>query len=611
MKTIIVGLDAFDPKFFEQLHDQGKLSHLGKYVSKNGYARFNISNPAQSEVSWTSIATGQNPGGHGMFDFVHRSPKNYGIHVSLLPTKKTLVGTQFTQPHAQQTIFDYAVENGYPAASLWWPATFPARQASPIKSIPGLGTPDILGKLGVGILFTAEELGDDAPSKTQLERMTSQGDRFSGMIPGPSRPKKDKVQQSFVDFTLEFSDENTAKFIIGKNTSYTLKVGEWSPVFEIVFKMGFGVSLGAVTRVILTRGKSGPWLYFLPLQIHPLKAAWPYAAPRDFIKKAWKQDGPFLTLGWPQDTTGLDEGITSDEQFLSLADSIVHSRERVFYSQLEQFNEGLLAVVFDTLDRVQHMFWKDRPDVIEKWYLKLDSLIGRIEDKIKATGNQDAKLLIVSDHGFANFDYKVHLNKWLVEQGLLTSKAGADKSLTHADWDNSEAYAVGLNSMYFNLAMREGQGIVLPDDQEALGAKIKDALLNWKGPDGNNVVQSVETNQEAFEGPFSHLGPDLVIGYAPGYRASAETGLGNWADTAIETNTDHWNSDHCINPAAVQGVLFSNQSLADFPNPSYKDIPSLAVGAKLEGRAKPPKEDKLSDEDRETVEERLKGLGYL
>lgn len=611
MKTILIGLDAFDPKLFEKLHDQGKLPNLGKYVELGGYSRFNISNPAQSEVSWTSIATGQNPGGHGMFDFVHRNPKNYGIHVSLLPTKKTMVGTQFTQPHEQQTIFDYAVENGFPATSLWWPATFPARLVSPIRSIPGLGTPDIQGKLGVGLLFTAEDLGEDAPSKTQLERLTLQGGVFSGRLPGPSRQKGGKIQDTFIDFNLNFLDEHKASFNLGKAVNFNLVVGQWSPVFEVSFKMGFGLSVGAVTRVILTKGTTNPRLYFLPLQIHPLKAAWPYAAPRDFIKQVWKQDGPFLTLGWAQDTTGLDEGITTDEQFLALADSIVTSRERVFYSQLEQYNEGLLAVVFDTLDRVQHMFWNNRPDLIEQWYLKMDALIGRIESKIRSTNNQDAKIIILSDHGFSNYDYKVNLNKWLIEQGLLTAKNGQERTLAAVDWDNTQAYAVGLNSMYLNLAMREGQGIVLPDDQEAVAGKIKDALLNWKGPNGSSVVESVQTNQEAFEGPYSHLGPDLVIGYGPGYRASADTGLGNWGDSAIEPNSDHWNADHCINPAAVQGVLFYSKSLKDYTNPSYKDIPPLAIGKQLKGRAKPPKEDKLSDEDRETVEERLKGLGYL
>ena len=134
--------------------------------------------------------------------------------------------------------------------------------------------------------------------------------------------------------------------------------------------------------------------------------------------------------------------------------------------------------------------------------------------------------------------------------------------------------------------------------------------MDWKGPDGKSVVASVETNAEALEGPLAKFGPDLYVGYAPSYRASADTGLGKWTKTLIEANQDHWNADHCINPASVQGVLFSNQDLSNYPTPSYKDIPPMAVGATMKA-AKPPKEDDYTEEDRETVEERLKGLGYL
>ena len=74
MHTLIIGLDAFDPGIVERMFEAGKLSNLRKFVSRDGYARCAVVNPPQSEISWTSIATGLNPGGHGMFDFVHRDP---------------------------------------------------------------------------------------------------------------------------------------------------------------------------------------------------------------------------------------------------------------------------------------------------------------------------------------------------------------------------------------------------------------------------------------------------------------------------------------------------------------------------------------------------------
>ena len=74
LQTLILGFDAFDPILFESLLDRGLMPNLAKLVGMRGYSRFAVANPPQSEVSWTSIATGLNPGGHGMFDFVHREP---------------------------------------------------------------------------------------------------------------------------------------------------------------------------------------------------------------------------------------------------------------------------------------------------------------------------------------------------------------------------------------------------------------------------------------------------------------------------------------------------------------------------------------------------------
>ncbi|MEJ2759854.1 MAG: hypothetical protein P8046_15360, partial [Anaerolineales bacterium] len=138
---------------------------------------------------------------------------------------------------------------------------------------------------------------------------------------------------------------------------------------------------------------------------------------------------------------------------------------------------------------------------------------------------------------------------------------------------------------------------------------LKDELLNWMGPDGNPVIETVRTNQEALDGPLAHLGPDMLIGYAPGYRGSADTGIGKWNENAIETNADHWGADHCINPGSVKGVLFRNKGLSNYPTPSYRDIPPMVVGSTLKPGS-PPDID-YTEEDRETVEDRLKGLGYL
>lgn len=613
MKTIILGFDAFDPIIFERLVDQGKLPNLAAFLEKGTYSRLSVANPAQSEVSWTSIATGLDAGGHGLFDFVHRNPTNYSLHVSLLPTKKQLFGIQFTQPHSAETVFDYAVQQGYPATTLWWPATFPARLSSPVRSIPGLGTPDILGRLGVGSFYSVGSILDQDVYKTKVSALEedTQG-RYKGVLQGPVRKKRKSSQASSIEFKFELNGDDRAVLYLN-NQKVDLSKGEWSPFLHVSFKMGLGVSIQGITRAVFNEGPNGVGLFFLPLQIHPLHALWPYAAPRNFIDKVWKSHGPFLTLGWPQDTTSLEEGFIDDDQFLNLCESIVKVREQVFMAQLQSFQEGILAVVFDSLDRIQHMFWRDRPDIIEGWYLRLDALFGRVMEQVRKIGVADCRIIVVSDHGFTNFEHKVHLNRWLIENGYLQVKSETERSgLSNVDWSHTRAYALGLSSIYVNLAKREGQGIVTQPEKDALLNDLKGYLLEWDGPSGQKVVSNVWLGEEAFHGPLVEHGPDLVIGFNSGFRASPQTGLGGWEDKPLEPNLDHWGADHCIDPNLVPGVFVANVDLGKSGEVSFRDLPELIVGEAVdEFRPSSGEGSEFVDEDEKILEERLKDLGYL
>jgi len=281
---------------------------------------------------------------------------------------------------------------------------------------------------------------------------------------------------------------------------------------------------------------------------------------------------------------------------------------------IESFQEGIIATVFDSLDRVQHMFRRDRPDIVERWYIKIDGLIGRVEQRLVAQNKPHVKLLVLSDHGFADFKHKVHLNSWLIENDFFTAmKPNLSGGLRDADWSQSQAYAIGLNSLYLNLANREGQGIVSADQYEPLAAILRERLLNWIGPDGRPIIQRALLRDEAFSGSLTTFGPDILIGYTPGYRASAETGLGKWKENSIEPNHDHWGADHCIDSQAVPGVIFCSNGLEGITSPSYRDIPSLTIGKELvpHSTEPTPPPSSSSKEDQDIIEERLKDLGYL
>jgi hypothetical protein len=167
-----------------------------------------------------------------------------------------------------------------------------------------------------------------------------------------------------------------------------------------------------------------------------------------------------------------------------------------------------------------------------------------------------------------------------------------------------------LNSIYLNILGREGQGSVSSDKVESLLFEIKGKLLDWKDAGRAPIVEKIRLKHETYSGPYTRFGPDLVVGYASGYRASAETGLGKVPAIALEPNTDHWGADHCVDSELVPGVVFANRDLRDFGAISFRDIPFLAIGKHLDGsNIKPPSQ--ATGQGQKDLEERLKGLGYL
>jgi len=184
--------------------------------------------------------------------------------------------------------------------------------------------------------------------------------------------------------------------------------------------------------------------------------------------------------------------------------------------------------------------------------------------------------MIMSDHGFTTFDRAVHVNAWLAHRGFLTLEGPPrdDSTLANLNWKETEAYALGLNGLYLNRKGREKHGIVENERQaDALLANLREQLLAWRDPtNGEKVMTSVAEVHAAVQNRAT--APDLILGYAPGYRASWQTGVGATPAEELEGNRDAWIGDHCIDPAFVPGVLFTNFAVAP-ASYSIRDLPAV------------------------------------
>jgi predicted AlkP superfamily phosphohydrolase/phosphomutase len=252
----------------------------------------------------------------------------------------------------------------------------------------------------------------------------------------------------------------------------------------------------------------------------------------------------------------------------------------MFFNALDRTTTGVAACVFDTTDRVQHMFYRhmgsqvgESPygSVIEDLYRDMDRIVGQT---LKYVDN-DTAIFVLSDHGFCSFRRGINLNAWLHQQGylaLLGDRTESGDYFAGIDWDRTRAYTFGLSGIYLNLQGREAHGIVTPNDAAELRLELREKLTGLLDEaDGAIGIQAVYDSIRIYSGPYLDAAPDLVVGYASGYRASWSAAVGKVTANIFEDNDKCWSGDHCVDPSVVPGVLFTNQKWHAL-NPGIEDM---------------------------------------
>ncbi|MGH9538016.1 MAG: alkaline phosphatase family protein, partial [Terriglobales bacterium] len=313
----------------------------------------------------------------------------------------------------------------------------------------------------------------------------------------------------------------------------------------------------------------------------------PISHPVTYTIYLAKLFGPYATLGLAEDTWALNEEVLDDSAFLSQCYGNHDDRERMFFDALEKTPQGLCACVFDTTDRVQHMFWRyldkdhpavrdltedQKPRVIQDLYDRMDKLIGRVMQQIDG----ETLLLVISDHGFKSFARCMNLNAWLHQNGYLALKEGKSESgdwFEDVDWSRTRAYTMGLNGLYLNLKGREREGIVEAGaEAETLKEELRSKLDGLVDPaSGKAGITGMFDCDAVYAGPYVDNAPDLIVGYGEGFRASWDSVMGKVTANIFEDNLKAWSGDHCVDPRLVPGVLFSNRKIA-IEKPAIVDV---------------------------------------
>lgn len=589
-RVIVLGVDGLDPNILEKLMDAGELPAFSGIKQTGAYRRLATSNPAQSPVVWSTIATGSNPGHHGIFDFITTSRENYlPIHSIVKANPRNVLGRRastFLRVRRGTAFWEITSRSRIPTTVVRWPVTFPPEQICG-HMLSGLGALDLKGSVGRYAFYTTGSVPEDADRKGDVIPISLSGEGTRTMIQGPSK--------SQVPMEISIAEQAPAATITIAGNSYTIREREWSDWIPLRFRLGALRHVSGACRLYLDSTKPELRLYLSPVQVDPGKPAFPISYPEEYATELAHSIGGYSTLGIPEDTNALSDGCLDDEAFLSLCDNIMTEREKMLWYELERFKEGLLAFVFDTTDRIQHIYWRTRDpehpayeekyarkyqNVIEDYYRRVDSILRRVLESV----DQKTVILIISDHGFTSFRRAVHLNSWLAENGLMVLRKPArddqgDPLFKNVVWERTRAYAVGFSSIYLNLRGREAKGTVNPGDEAGqLKEKIAGVLTGLTDPKtGGHVVRNVYTREALFDGPYADDAPDLVVGFEPGYRASWQTAIGGAPPRILEDNKKKWSGDHIVDASCVPGVFLTNRS-TPAPQPRVIDIAPTVLG---------------------------------
>ena len=76
-RVVILGFDGADANLAERWMDEGALPNLAKLREQGTFEPLRSTVPSQTPVSWSTFATGLDPGRHAVFDFLKRDPETY------------------------------------------------------------------------------------------------------------------------------------------------------------------------------------------------------------------------------------------------------------------------------------------------------------------------------------------------------------------------------------------------------------------------------------------------------------------------------------------------------------------------------------------------------
>ena len=549
-KLVVFGLDGGTLDIINPLLEKGRMPNLKRLMRMGSWGTLYSTVPPLSPTAWMTIVTGLDPGQHGVFGWLKKMLFTGQRQVQLENGPKIIAGKTFWE------VLDR--KHGMRSFIMCVPMTYPAWPINGVL-VAGLPGPDV----HKGYVFPVEREAE-----------------YEGINPTSSYFKLHKSNKpEFVRIAHEMSRQRTGKAI------EMLREG-----YQCVF---FVLDATDAAHHLF-------WKYREPA---------PFSTDPDEVEKyGGVIDGHYTDF---------------DEQLGKIIDEIDDQTTLIV---LSDHGGGMSPLkTFNT----NH--WLEQN--------------GFIRRKSEGALNRFFRKTIKFIEGHLVSQRIMKLVKYM--PNFLSRKA---RSVSHGmdlvDFAQSKAFRVGMDDpnegIEINLKGRQIEGIVPPEDYERVRDEIIGAILGAKDPEtGKAIVLSAKKKEELYQGDKLDGSPDILLTFDPEYMG------GNGIESLVEKRPldgklEGWPGTHRMN-----GIFFAsgpNIKKNDGPiEANVRDItptilhdmnvpvPNYMFGRVMTeiftrefldknpvrredieyGSGEAPSEPQLSDEEKKSMEEKLRNLGYI
>ena len=526
-RVILIGLDGANPDLIRHYVAEGVMPNFAKLMARGVFGEYLSAVPPNTTVNWTTIATGAHPGTHGITDF--------WPHFAGTPLDQ--VDDAFNSELVQaEQIWKTAARHNKLAAVQNYPVSWPW-QAEDGIFIGAEGTPYSGSvfelKPSSGFVSPAAEPGT---TRATVIDFSGDGNELSGELiltptageTGSSVCYRVKVSQSQGEGfdSVSFYDED------GERVAWLCE-GAWSDWLTAVFTVDGQVRNGRFRFYITECSADGERIKIYVSQIFPEDN---FTVPASLSEELVQEIGPHLSYcgsgpyrrGWAPIEAWFDE---MRYKGIWMARAGVHVVEKygvdLYYSHFHMFDH-IFHYIWGFQDPATDWYDEARAPFFGGWIKEghkiADEVLG-----IYLSGLDDGQtnFVLISDHGLIPHVKSVSINNLLAANELISYKAGED-GRPLIDWSQTLAYKPGdAVHIYINCIGRDPEGIVPPEEYEAVQERIIKVLLDFVDEEnGKHPVAVALKKKDAVQyGLFGDMVGDVIVMMNAEYTAQMDAPL--------------------------------------------------------------------------------------